>query len=718
MVIQLTEEQIFEVTLPDGTSVEVPAANAAAASAAAKKYMMKQGISAAQQPRKQEVSPLFDPLPERAARYASDVVNKVAGGGMMFGFGDEVSAGLDAPFVAGYRSLVEDQPFDLGRAYRDRRDTYRAEDARFTRDNPVTSVVAETTGGILSPINKVPGMKQLLSTTGGLPARTAKGVAAGGVYGSLYGAGHAEGDLADRLYSAAESGAWGAAIGSLPAPVIDGIKYIGKKGLQRVLDNKGMLSQAQRKVRDVIRDTLGGGNFEQGIAALRHSLSELGADAAIVDATGTQGARLTRGASHVMDEEAGTFILQRVQGRGRRLHEAADVLNDEDYHEIIEALNTQQRAAARPLYEEAFNPPPGVPGAPSVSMWTPRLQEFLDDPIVRKGLAKGAVIQRLEALADGVPFDLNDLAIKSLDPETGHIVFGSTPNLRMLDAAKRGIDDIINGAKDDFGNVKWTEYLRAVDRVRKALIQALDDVSTDPVTGRSAYAEARAVWAGPAQLKDAAALGRKFLRGDEEVLGPTLERMSEAQRRTFEIGVRRELTKMINTDTQTAITKFADKKADLWMRLRRVFPEEKVQEFSDLIRKETRKRGVEDFINPAANSKTAGTTEDIRAFGGVSEAGVDMATNAALGRWAQAASIPFRWLRDRLTSPNKAEAAEVWGLMTETNPAAQREIIANLRKVWQHDEVLKLMHSPDQRFANRALLTGGAAMGYVPPQEE
>lgn len=137
----------------------------------------------------------------------------------------------------------------------------------------------------------------------------------------------------------------------------------------------------------------------------------------------------------------------------------------------------------------------GTANAPG-AVWSPRIQQFLDDPIMKSGIARGLEIQRLEALKDGVKFNPTEYAIVdgagSVNPTVGAV-----PNMRLLDAAKRGLDAILNDAKDGFGRLQWGEKEKAIDGVRKAYVAELKrinpgyakalDRSSDYLSAREAF---------------------------------------------------------------------------------------------------------------------------------------------------------------------------------------------------------------------------------------
>lgn len=140
----------------------------------------------------------------------------------------------------------------------------------------------------------------------------------------------------------------------------------------------------------------------------------------------------------------------------------------------------------------------GTPGA----VWNPRIQQFLDDPVMRRGMARGVEIQRLEALAAGRPFNPTELA---LTPE-GEVI--SVPNMRTLDAGKKGLDAIIESeGRDEYGRLN--QYGRAVDQVRRSFLSEVDRVNPD-------YAAARQSWSGHSASLDAVKLGKNITRLNPE----------------------------------------------------------------------------------------------------------------------------------------------------------------------------------------------------------
>lgn len=163
------------------------------------------------------------------------------------------------------------------------------------------------------------------------------------------------------------------------------------------------------------------------------------------------------------------------------------------------------------------------PGA----VWSPRIQQFLDDPILKSGISRGLEIQRLESLSEGRHFDPTEYATVGSTPD-GAAVVGKVPNMRLLDAGKRGLDAIIADNKVPFTG-KLTDYGRAVDSVRRSYLNELDSLNPD-------YAAARQSHATPSRQMDAVNNGSKFLTKEPEEISADLERLNDTEKEMYRLG--------------------------------------------------------------------------------------------------------------------------------------------------------------------------------------
>lgn len=155
-----------------------------------------------------------------------------------------------------------------------------------------------------------------------------------------------------------------------------------------------------------------------------------------------------------------------------------------DPHSSLQKM-LKEREAANPLYEKALSNPVA---------WDERLQNFIDDPIVQQGIAKGTRIQRLESLAENKPFKPTDYAIKDFD-KAGNPILDTTPNMRTLNVVKKGLDAMVSDSKDAVTG-RLSEEGRAIDKVRGAFLKKIDDINPD-------YKAARDAWAGPTKVQEA-----------------------------------------------------------------------------------------------------------------------------------------------------------------------------------------------------------------------
>jgi hypothetical protein len=398
------------------------------------------------------------------------------------------------------------------------------------------------------------------------------------------------------------------------------------------------------------------------------------------------------------------------------MHQAADEIAPGNFHQTLDDVNTAQRQMAKPLYDEAFTPvsKPTMPGEVHSNMgrkghlvqWDQRMDDLFADPLIKQGMAKGIRIQQIEALADDVPFNFQEYAVKGFD-DAGDLIIDGVPNLRAMDAAKRGLDEMLEGYRDGVtGKLNLDSYGRAIERLRKSLVAKLDDITT--IDGRSAYKEARAAWAGPASLKDAAWMGRRFMRGDEEVVDKVFKSLSGPEQDMFLLGVRREMTKMINTDTQSALTKFDPKKLDFYIRLRNMVPEEQFQKFHAGVREELAKGKVEHFVNPKANSATGGIKEDVDALNRAPNWMIQAFDYIAAARPSAAIAATIKAPINWLNNPSPTTARNLAEMLFEGRPSLQAQVLDDIgtRRLAQD-----LMPQLSKKYATRlaALLASRSA---------
>ena len=201
----------------------------------------------------------------------------------------------------------------------------------------------------------------------------------------------------------------------------------------------------------------------------------------------------------------------------------------------LAALDAQEATTTAVLRESQDAAAKGQRGG----VWSPRIQQFLDDPIVKQGISKGLQVQRLEALAEGKPFNASDYAVTGAD-KAGEPIVGKVPNMRLLDSAKRGLDEILEGYRDKTtGRLVLDQRGRAIDQVRQAFIGELDRLNPS-------YKAARASWSGPSQSLDAMKMGSNVFKVSPEQVAQNFARLSPNDKEFFRLGVADKLREEIS----------------------------------------------------------------------------------------------------------------------------------------------------------------------------
>jgi hypothetical protein len=99
-----------------------------------------------------------------------------------------------------------------------------------------------------------------------------------------------------------------------------------------------------------------------------------------------------------------------------------------------------------------------------------------------------------------------------------------------LDAAKKGLDDIIEQYRDPVtAKLNLDERGRSINQLRVSLLGELDRINPS-------YRAARAAWAGPAASKGAMAQGEKILNTHPEDVKAIFDGMTKSEREHYRIG--------------------------------------------------------------------------------------------------------------------------------------------------------------------------------------
>jgi len=245
-------------------------------------------------------------------------------------------------------------------------------------------------------------------------------------------------------------------------------------------------------------------------------------------------------------EDAAAMVRDRSQlmgpGPGSAAKESENAENElkqaQDAYKQADAAHQKMLAHMQDIADAVKN---GMQG----TVWTPRIQEFLDDPIIKQGINQGLEIQRLDSLAQRKPFNPKDYAITGYQDDQP--VVSKVPNMQLLDAAKHGLDQMLEEYREKTtGRLVLDRRGRSIDAVRKSFLDELDDVNPS-------YKAARQAWAGPSQTMDAIKFG-------EDALLPTskprdieerVKQMSDSDKEFAKLGIANKIRETMQKTSRT-----------------------------------------------------------------------------------------------------------------------------------------------------------------------
>lgn len=216
-------------------------------------------------------------------------------------------------------------------------------------------------------------------------------------------------------------------------------------------------------------------------------------------------------------------LTQRQQGQAMRLANDLRSLTGttRTAHQAITDVTSERAAAARPLYQRAYEEGDNA-------LWSPGLERLTSAPSVQRAMRGAVQAWRDQSIADGFGA-MNPGALVQggvLRFQGGNVpVF---PNLQFWDYTKRMLDDQVRTAI----NSGQGQKAQALTRITQSLREELDNLAPE------SYRSARDAWAGPSRYLDAIEEGRNILqtRVSAEELSAALPQMSAAEREGFRLG--------------------------------------------------------------------------------------------------------------------------------------------------------------------------------------
>ena len=266
------------------------------------------------------------------------------------------------------------------------------------------------------------------------------------------------------------------AMGAGAGAVVSGLTY----GASKALFPAGTDEKAQTVLhRALARD---GYDSTQDAQA---KLQELGPNATVAD-LGPNLRGLAEAASLRPGDAVTTAqeLTNRNYGMAEDIKKAALEATGAAHKDELIAKRAVQTA---PLYEQAFAPQTGSVTTKSFQIKDPTIEEIFAQPESQDALKEGlASIRRDNVIARAKdpsvpPYSAMDFALQR-NPDTGQMEKVGTPNLRLIDALKRGYDEILNSGSPSVMNPKTgtpTNYARQISIFRDELINRADQQNHD-----------------------------------------------------------------------------------------------------------------------------------------------------------------------------------------------------------------------------------------------
>jgi hypothetical protein len=474
----------YELTGPDGSTYHVDAPNEHAAVGAIS--TLHGGADAAPPPDKYQQAAQAD-----IAKSGEDAgLTRRLVHGATLGADSTIMAGLETPLEMIKRGTLN--PAE-GYNYAKAREDQIMNDAR--QNTGALGTATELLGGGVAGAGLANGgltAARFLAPDAGIAARAAASAADAAGLGGFSGAMEGNG-LQERAANALKGAAAGAAAGTaLPVAgaILHGVTAPVVGNLRARINPEGYAqSQVARAISESGRTPT---QLGQDVA----DANAAGQPYTLADALGNPGQRMLSTVARAPGEgrtAAVDFLNARQAGQGERVGNIIDegLGAGNTARQTTDQLTEQGRRESAPFYQDALNQRP---------VWSDRMQQFFNDPVTAQGLREGVRVQRLESLATGQPFNPLDHAITGFN-EAGDPIVSGVPNMRTINLIKKGWDNILEGYRDPTsGRLALDEYGRALDNVRRSFLNEVDRLNP-------AYAQARAAYAGPAQVRDAVTAG-------------------------------------------------------------------------------------------------------------------------------------------------------------------------------------------------------------------
>lgn len=560
-----------------------------------------------------------------------EATRALLGQGFGMGFGEEIEAGVRAPFSD------ED--------YKTIRDRLRAQQAQFGKDYPVTQTGLELAGGLALPIGAVGlGAKGLMAGKTAL-GTLGKGAAIGAGSGAITGAGTAK-ELEDIPMQSVVGAGIGGTVGALAPSAVN----LAGRTVRAVADSMGLTNAnkyASRKLAEKLeQDNL----TPQDAQDILNEYRRLGVPDPVIADLGDN----LRGLGYVAQatpSKGKTQVNEFLQGRNEDLarnlitglEEKANVKSGGKFgFDYINDIETKQTQAARAAYPKAYAK--DLPATP--------FRKFTDRQVFQDAY-KNAV-KRADTLGD--------TALPALE----QIRNAQYINTNILHEIKKGLDAVIEKETDALTG-KMTSYGADVAKVKKEFNDLIKYYNEDYRLANSKFADSEG-------LKSAYKDGLDYMKMDDKELVSVLKKMKPAEKEAFRVGmlsqIRDKYARFAGVDATALVFKTPRQKTAL----RYAFDSKK--QFDDFVKQvEAQKQLLKTNKRVTGGSATQANILETEDAGIIQDI-----LPAATGNFLSAGANLARRGASRAGGLTPAKAEELRNMLFNPMPSGQNEILDLLKQ--------------------------------------
>jgi len=561
--------------------------------------------------------------------------------GPTFGFGEEIEAGIRAPFS--------------DKSYTDIRNQLRGQQSQFRQDYPNVATPIELTGAMAGPMAAYKALGaaapavQSMVTGETLGGQAARGVAVGGLTGALTGAGTAEQDIAGQ---AIQTGVAGGVLGGTVPLVLKGAGAM----VRNILTASGVGDQPAAASK-MIASALKKENLTPDEAAdLLAELQRIGVPRPVLADIGKNMQDLAYSAYVVPSgQKAATarFLESRMIDQPndlvKGLVKRAGLGKNVSGYEYLDFLSKNQQAAASSKYPLAY----------SKAIDARDFRKYVDRPVFIDAYQEAQ--KRAGVYGETLP-DLEQIRNAQFVPTD------------VLHKIKIGLDRIVEGQTDSITG-KMTAYGRDVSNVKREFNDLIKE--KNPI-----YAKANAEFADNERIRSAFETGQKYQKLDVKEALDKLKKMNDSEKEAFRLGMMADVNSRFENfkggDFSRQIFK-SDKQKSL---LRYAFTDQnQYKQFAAY---------VDALGEQSKTSKSlmggSQTGERLATSQATSDLG-QIAQSAATGGLAGAAMATGRSLLARTRGISSETSAELQKRLFAVDPIEQKAILEELKRRTQSKQV-------------------------------